>query len=32
MRCEEAEGDLNSLPSASHAGAANQRGLSWAGV
>lgn len=30
MRCKEAESELNSLPSASHSGTVNQRGLSWA--
>lgn len=32
MRCKEAESKLKSLPSASHSGPVNQRGLSWAGV
>ena len=32
MRCEEAEGELNPLPSASHSGAVDQGGRSQAGV
>lgn len=32
MRCEEAEGELNPLPSASHSGAMDQGSLSQAGV
>lgn len=32
MRCEEAEGELNPLLRTSHSGAADQGGLSQAGV